>query len=229
MITPWLAFALAGPPAELDLDDLQGPTERVAAALSGPEGCWEARGERIWAWWERDGGWDDGQEPARATLNHGVWRGTEAWAGFQPVVGRVTGADRDPGSVVAWLAALHGEVETSWLRWDDDRAVLVFEEALALEEPERVVTRRAHLSGDVVQWAEATYPPVGLGRGAHLVGAGWEVRFAEVNGVVVPVEEFVAVRVRSGGRLVRGHQVLRWSQWTPCGSPQGERTTPESR
>lgn len=218
MIGPLLALAWAAPPPDLDLQDLERPSRAVAAALAGPQGCWDAHGDRTWAWWERSGGHADGESSTAAQIASGTWRGTEAWEGFQSVVGTVPGADRRAESVLSWLGGLHGEIETSWLRWDDDRGLLVLEETVALREPESEVTRRAWLDGDQVLWVEATYPSVPLGDGSRLIGAGWEVRFGQVNGVTVPVEEFVVVRIRTRTRLVRGHQELRWSGWTPCGN-----------
>lgn len=227
MIGLVLGLALAAPPADLDLADLAGPTDRAAAAMRGPPGCWDAVGVRTWAWQQRGVAYADGEEAARGRLVDGVWVDVgdpprpgvltgRAWEGFQPVVGRVPGASQALPTVLSWLGALHGAVETSWLRWDGDRDQVVLEEAVALGDLGTEVSRRTWLDGDLVTSAEATYPPVRLGAGAQLVGAGWEVVFTNRDGVALPSEEFAVVRVRTGGRIVRGHQQLRWSTWQPC-------------
>ncbi len=210
----WLVAALAGEmPADIDLNDLDGYRARAERVLKGPVGCWEVRGYAIWASWENGGQMADSEGPFRARLVNGRWERAPASA-YRPLIGRSYGQERVALALSEWLETLTGDAETEYLRWDADRDVVTLRRDAGLEGGRTAVTKtRFYEDGPAV---DVVFPKHRLAGDLKLIGAGYEVRTVHKQGVVLPASESLAFRVRSGGRVARGHQSIRYAHWEPC-------------
>ena len=212
----WVLVAWAvDKPADIDLNDLDRYSDAREQAMRGPAGCWEATGVASWAWWT-DGPVADADVPFQARFESGSWSGLSPLVAFRPVVGSSAGP-RSVEALAVWLEGLVGQTETSWLGWDSDRGRVELIEMQVVDGARKEAeTLSRFAEGAVIETLSTTFPATSLGLGSKLKGAGYDVRFGRVEGQVVPIEESLVFRMRHGGKLVRGHQMITYRSWRPC-------------